>query len=86
MASATNSKAATPMVGPLTPMMFEVLLGVAEGESCEDTARRLYLSENTVKSHRRRIYKRLGATNAAHAVDIGYRAGLLDVARGGVIE
>lgn len=86
VASAANNEAVAPMVGPLTPMQFEALLSIAAGETEPETARRLYLSPNTVKAHRRSLYRQLRANNAAHAVDIGYRAGLLDVARGGVIE
>jgi two-component system nitrate/nitrite response regulator NarL len=54
-----------------------VLVGLAAGEEVSETARRLGRSLDTVKTHRRRLYKQLGARNAAHAVAIADRMGLL---------
>lgn len=43
--------------------------------SAEEIGRELFISENTVKTHLKRIYKRLGAVNAAHAVALAYTHG-----------
>lgn len=56
--------------GVLTPRQQEVLVLMAEGLSAEEPGERLGASYRTVEVHRRRIYKRLGANNAPHAVSI----------------
>lgn len=67
----------------ITPQMGVILVGLARGESTKDTGDRLFLSAATIKTHRRRLYKVLGARNAAHAVSIGFRTGLLHTKAGG---
>ncbi|MER6635879.1 helix-turn-helix transcriptional regulator [Streptomyces microflavus] len=54
----------------LTPRMRDVLIGIAAGEQMTDTARRLGLSRDTVRAHRRRLFHQLGVRNGAHAVAI----------------
>jgi DNA-binding NarL/FixJ family response regulator len=61
----------------LTPRLADVLQGLAAGEQVPETASRLYVSENTVRTHRRLLYKRLGAATGAHAVAIASSQGLL---------
>lgn len=61
----------------LTPRLTDVLHGLAAGEQIPATAARLYISEDTVKTHRRLLYKRLGAATGAHAVAIASTQGLL---------
>ena len=39
--------------------------------------RELFLSEDTVKTHARRLFKKLGASDRAHAVALGFRWGLV---------
>jgi len=51
----------------LTEREIEVLTEVASGLSDKEIARKLYLSESTVKSHLRAIYRRLKVRNRAHA-------------------
>lgn len=53
------------------------LVGVALGESVQDTARRLCLSVNTVKKQRADAYRRLNARTGAHAVALAMTAGLI---------
>lgn len=57
----------------LTEREFEVFRLLAEGNTLKSIAARLYLSENIVKSHRKRIYQKLG---------IASRQELLDMVRG----
>ncbi|MFH9823069.1 LuxR C-terminal-related transcriptional regulator [Streptomyces bobili] len=61
----------------LTNQMYAVLVGLASGEEVEQTANRIGRSVDTVKSHRRRLYKALEAENGPHAVAIAMNAGLL---------
>lgn len=61
----------------LTPRQIEILRLTADGYTCPAIARRLFIEANTVKSHRLYMYRRLRARNAAHAVAIAYRRGIL---------
>jgi LuxR family maltose regulon positive regulatory protein len=47
------------------------------GLTLEGIAKELYVSIHTVKSHRRRIYRRLGVDNRADALAVARRRGLL---------
>lgn len=55
---------------------LEVLELIAEGYSSGDIARALWISEETVRTHVRRILRRLGARTRAHAVAIAFREDL----------
>jgi DNA-binding NarL/FixJ family response regulator len=61
----------------LTERELEVLAGMCEGRSNAEIGRSLFLSEDTVKTHARRLFKKLGALDRAHAVALGYRWGLV---------
>lgn len=61
----------------LTAREYQVLQGAAEGSSNARIAQQLSVSEHTVKTHLRRLYAKIGATDRAHAVTIGFRAGVL---------
>jgi len=52
----------------LTPREFEVLALVAQGLSNDEIAAQLFVSPNTLKSHIRTTYKRIGVTTRAQAV------------------
>jgi DNA-binding NarL/FixJ family response regulator len=73
---------------PLTPPMreleqeptmreIEVLQLVADGLVNREIGQRLFLSEETVKSHVRHLLAKLQARSRAHAVAVGYRRGLI---------
>ncbi|SBT47534.1 response regulator transcription factor [Micromonospora auratinigra] len=72
-AGARNSRGS---VG-LTERELQVLLGMAEGKSNAEIGRELFVSEDTVKTHARRLFRKLGARDRAHAVAAGFRAGLV---------
>jgi LuxR family maltose regulon positive regulatory protein len=54
-----------------------VLRALAEPTTMAEVADALFLSPNTLKTHARRVYRALGASNRADAVDAARRAGLL---------
>ena len=62
---------------PLSPRELEVLTLVARGVTNRDAAKRLFLSEATVKTHLLHIYAKLGVNDRAAAVAAGYERGLL---------
>lgn len=66
---------------PLTQRELQVMLGVAHGLTNATIAKRLYLSEETVKSHMKHILAKLNARSRAHAVYIMVCRGLLPIRR-----
>ena len=62
---------------PPTPREIEVLQLVSEGLVNREIGDKLFLSEETVKSHVRHILAKLQARSRAHAVAVGFRRGLL---------
>lgn len=75
VASTLASNGTTP--GMLTEREAQVLQAMADGKSNAEIGRELYLSEDTIKTHARRIFRKLGARDRAHAVAAGFRAGLV---------
>jgi DNA-binding NarL/FixJ family response regulator len=68
-----------PMTGgpALSAREVEVLEGMSRGKSNAQIGRELYLSEDTVKTHARRMFRKMGAADRAQAVALGFRWGLL---------
>lgn len=58
---------------------IEILQLAVDGVSATTMARRLYISEKTVKHHLSAVYSKLGATNRTDAVVRGLRLGLVDL-------
>ena len=56
---------------------IEVLQLISEGLVNREIGQRLFLSEETVKSHVRHLLAKLQARSRAHAVAIGFRRGLI---------
>jgi DNA-binding NarL/FixJ family response regulator len=63
--------------GVITKRQREILQLLADGESTTVAARRLDLSEETVKSHVKSTLSRLEAKNRSHAVAIALRESLI---------
>jgi DNA-binding NarL/FixJ family response regulator len=56
----------------------EVLQLISAGLANREIGERLFLSEETVKSHVRHLLAKLQARSRAHAVAVGLRRGLID--------
>lgn len=56
----------------------QVLDGMSRGLSNGEIGRELYLSEDTIKTHARRLFRKLQAADRAQAVAVGLRAGLIN--------
>ncbi|MBA3332180.1 MAG: response regulator transcription factor [Actinobacteria bacterium] len=56
---------------------IEVLQLISDGLVNREIGGRLYLSEETVKSHVRHLLAKLHARSRAHAVAVGFRRGLI---------
>jgi DNA-binding NarL/FixJ family response regulator len=64
-------------INSLTTREREVLIGIGRGLSNRDLAEELFISDNTVKTHVKRIFLKIGARDRAQAVVIAYESGLL---------
>ena len=63
----------------LTPRERDVLRLIAAGNANKEIARRLGLTEGTVKSHVKSILPKLGANDRTHAVTIALKRGIIDL-------
>jgi DNA-binding CsgD family transcriptional regulator len=61
----------------ITPRELEILGLIAAGMSNREIADRLFVSENTVKTHSSRLFEKLGAKRRTQAVQIGKSARLI---------
>ena len=55
----------------ITPRELEILELIAQGLSNREIAARVFVSENTVKTHSSRVFDKLGARRRTQAVQLG---------------
>lgn len=75
--AAPSQAAEGPPIEELTPREFDVLRLLAEGAPNKEIARRLAISEHTVKFHVNALLGKLGAQSRTEAVVRATRAGLI---------
>ena len=63
----------------LSEREIEILRLIAEGLPSKDIAERLFVSQNTIEFHRKRIMRKLGVTNMAQLVKEGFAKGYIKV-------
>lgn len=61
----------------LTPRELQILELIAEGLSNREIAGRLFVSENTVKTHSSRVFDKLNARRRTQAVQLAKEQGLI---------
>ena len=61
----------------ITPRELDILELIAQGLSNREIAEKLFVSENTVKTHSSRVLSKLGAKRRTQAVQLGKTYGLL---------
>ena len=61
----------------ITKRELEILELIAQGMSNREIAERLFVSENTVKTHSSRLFDKLSAKRRTQAVQIGKEMGLI---------
>jgi DNA-binding NarL/FixJ family response regulator len=76
-ATRARSPVSPPGLGELTTREREVAGLVASGLSNDDIARRLFVSQSTVKTHVARAMMKLGARDRAQLVVVAYESGLV---------
>ena len=72
---AVNSKKLEEL--EITPRELEILELMAKGLSNREIAEKLFVSENTVKTHSSRVFDKLGAKRRTQAVQFGKEFGLI---------
>jgi DNA-binding CsgD family transcriptional regulator len=71
-----RDEAAVETLG-ITPRELEILELIAAGLSTREIAARIFVSENTVKTHASRLFDKLGAKRRTQAVQLGKERGLI---------
>ncbi|HTH63044.1 MAG TPA: LuxR C-terminal-related transcriptional regulator [Gemmatimonadales bacterium] len=61
----------------ITPRELEILEAVAAGLSNREIAGRMFVSENTVKTHAARVFAKLSARRRTQAVQLAKEAGII---------
>jgi DNA-binding CsgD family transcriptional regulator len=61
----------------ITARELEILAAIAEGLSTKEIAAKLFVSENTVKTHSSRLFDKLNAKRRTQAVQLAKDAGLI---------
>ena len=61
----------------ITPRELEILGLIAAGLSNREIAERIFVSENTVKTHANRLFDKLNAKRRTQAVQVGKEFGLI---------
>ena len=61
----------------ITPRELEILEAMAAGLSNREIAERLFVSENTVKTHAARVFDKLSARRRTQAIQLAKQAGLI---------
>jgi pSer/pThr/pTyr-binding forkhead associated (FHA) protein len=78
----TKIEAVTVVGTGFTQRQLQVLRLAARGLSNKEIARRLYVSERTVKAYLSSVFDKLGVNNRAGAVTAALRLGLIDMPSG----
>ncbi len=73
----TRTAPRQPGAPELTEREMQVLKGMSQGKSNGQIGRDLFLSEDTIKTHARRLFRKLGVNDRAQAVALGFRWGLV---------
>ncbi|MBE8516428.1 response regulator transcription factor [Amycolatopsis sp. H6(2020)] len=77
VASRLMGRMREPAREPLSQREREVLTLVARGSTNKDAAKKLFISEATVKTHLIHVYAKLGVKDRAAAVAVAFERGLL---------
>lgn len=65
----------------LSPREMEVLIGICLGKTGIQIGQELYIAPDTVKSHIKRLYRKLEVSSRAAAMRAAHRNGLLDLTK-----
>jgi DNA-binding CsgD family transcriptional regulator len=77
-----EARPAPPALQSLSPRELQVLRLVAEGKTSKEVAVMLDLKEQTVRSYRKTMMKKLGVNNVAGLTQLALSTGLTQLSRG----
>jgi len=77
MSSGRPNRGAPPASPAVTAREAEVLQARAKGASVHEIARRLFISDSTVRTHLQHLHAKLGAHNAVELAREALRRGLI---------
>jgi DNA-binding CsgD family transcriptional regulator len=63
---------------PVTAREREILELISQGFSSKEIAMRLYISEETVKSHRHHLFNKFSARNSPHLIQKALNEGIIN--------
>ncbi len=72
-----NDKEADSMIKNITTREMEILQLIALGLTSQDIAEKLFISKNTVETHRKNLLAKLNVKNTASLLKFAYRKGLV---------
>lgn len=61
----------------LTEREVQCVIGASKGMTNSEIGQQLFVGEQTVKTHMRSLFKKLGARDRAHAVALAFQVGVL---------
>jgi DNA-binding NarL/FixJ family response regulator len=61
----------------LSEREIEIVVAIAEGHTSKDIAQKLYISEHTVKTHRKNIFRKLNLNDAADLTRYALEHGII---------
>ncbi|BBG01597.1 MULTISPECIES: response regulator transcription factor [Pseudonocardia] len=70
---------------PLTARELDILYWTAAGLRNHGVATQLHLEHNTIKTHLRRLFRKLGAVDRAHLIAAAFSHGYLTVRDGHIV-
>jgi DNA-binding NarL/FixJ family response regulator len=77
-----SARAMAPALDQLSPRELQVLRLVAEGNTSKEIAVMLDLREQTVRSYRKTMMRKLGVNNVAGLTQLALSSGLTQIVRG----
>ncbi|HMU97978.1 MAG TPA: response regulator transcription factor [Chitinophagales bacterium] len=72
-----DSKAYDQLTAQITTRELEILQHIALGLTSQDIANKLFISKNTVETHRKNMLSKLNVNNTAALLKIAYKKGLV---------
>lgn len=76
--TAVVSQKPSPGFSEISPREKEVIKLLVKGQTVKEMALGLHCSENTIKSHKANLMRKLGASNSAEVANWAHRNGLVD--------
>ncbi len=67
------------MIDGVTNREYEILILVSGGYNSKEIGKRLFITEDTVNTHRKKLLLKLNAANSAELVRMAFEKGLITI-------